>query len=400
MEQDSELGPIRQALKDDPLRQKLEEYLVERMIDLDNEYPDAASWFVCDRFGNQVASVFESSIDAKTGLIAQNKNMTLGNNYAYRNYFIGTTCTEDQLSEVDLNLDDPSLASNDSMEALMKRRVITKPHLSAAFQSKQSKTWKVAFSAPICCGKNKEVLGIVAVTVDLGSLTKLDLQKNQSEDLTQYNMLVDGRKIELPQDGEKREISGIILEHPLYKRLSSETEGGRLPDELFNGVFVDLDAAEMQHDTGAVFHDPVSKTTVGKQAKYGDDSIVSIYHVEVEIESSGQPPHRTEAEAKTGLRVLAVRDQENVLSDVRQLSSRLAWLAGLALASLLLMALLMWAFVNRMMSESREQLARSFSPNSDTTGIEDLETVLAPAAMLGATFQKQDDVTSRDSKTL
>ena len=395
VEQNSELRTVRQALKDDSRRKKLEKFLKDRMEDLDNEYPDAASWFVCDRFGNQVASVF---FDAKTGSIAQTKNITLGNNYAYRNYFVGTTRTEFQLSEVDLDLEDPSLADNNSLEALMARRIINKPHLSAAFQSKQSKTWKVAFSAPICCGEDNKVLGIVAVTVDLGSLTKLDLQKNESDNLIQYNMLVDGRKIELPIDGEKRETSGIILEHPLYKRISSETEGGRLPDELFNGVFVDLDAAAMQHRTGAVFQDPVSNTTVGKQANYGADSIVSIYHVEVEIESSGQPPHRAGAEA-TGLQVLAVRDQENVLSDVWKLSSRLTWLALLALASMLGMALLMWSFVSRMMRESRERLARSFSPSSDSSGFEEMDTILAPAAMRTSTY-KPNDATGRDSKTL
>ena len=398
VEQHPELQAVRQALKDSPLRQKLEGFLTERMRDSDNEYPVASSWFVCDRFGNQIASVFESSIDVKTGEPDQNKNMTLGNNYAYRNYFVGTTRTESQLSEVDLDLGDPSLSNGDSLEALMGRKIISKPHLSAAFQSKQSKTWKVAFSAPIRGEKEDEILGIVAVTVDLGSLTKLDLRRDEGEDLIQYNMLVDGRKIELPVDGLKQEASGIILEHPLYKKLSDETEGGRLPDELFNGVFVDLDAAAMQHRTGAVFHDPVSKTTVGEQANYGADSIVSIYHVEVEIESSGQPSHRAEAEA-TGLQVLAVRDQADVLSGVWRLSSRLTWLALLALASLLATSMLMWAFVSRMMRETRERLARSFSPTSDTSGIEDMNTLLAPEAMVAPTIN-HDGPTGKDSKTV
>ena len=94
-----------------------------------------------------------------------------------------------------------------------------------------------------------------------------------------------------------------------------------------------------------------------------------------------------------------MRDQENVLSDVRQLSSRLAWLALLALASMLLMALLMWAFVNRLMRESRERLARSFSPASESSAISEMNTLLAPAAMVTSTF-KGDDATGKDSKTL
>ncbi len=383
-EQCPELAPIREALKTDPLRQQLELFLAERMIDNDNEYPDAASWFVCDRFGNQVASVFDNSIDAKTGLITQNKNVTLGNNYAYRNYFVGTTSpTTDQRREVDLELTDPSL-TDQSLEALLARQIINEPHLSAAFQSKQSKTWKVAFSAPIKSKDGSETLGIVAVTVDLGSLTKLDSQMNQ------YNMLVDERKIELPIKGEKQEISGIILEHPLYQKLSSKAEGGRLPDELFNGVFVDLDAARTQKETGAIFHDPVSQTNVGKQASYGADSIVSIYSVDEEIELSG---------LETGLKVLAVRDQESVLSAVRQLSSRLTWLALLAVVSLLTMALLMWAFVNRMMRESRERLTRLFSSASDSSAIHEMQTLPAPPSIGTSTFTG-DNSTGKDSKGL
>ena len=391
VEQNPELGPVREAFKSDPLglRQKLEVYLAERMIDRDNEYPDAASWFVCDRFGNQVASVFHNSVDPKTGDITQSKNVTLGNNYAYRNYFVGTTDPDSNKREVDLPLDDPTLLDNSSIEALMKRKIIDEPHLSAAFQSKQSQTWKVAFSAPIR-SEAGEVLGIVAVTVDLGSLTKLDLQKNHSEKVVQYSMLVDGRKIELPVDGEKQEKSGIILEHPLYQKISSETAGGRLPEELFEGRFVDL-AAIKQHPE-ALFQDPVSKTTVGKQANYGADSIVSICEVEVEIESRGGKLDQS------GLKVLAVRDQESVFAAVGELSSRLRWLAILELVCLATIALLMWAFVNRLMKESRQRLTRLFSPASESSAIHEMQTIPAPAAGSTSTFRK-DDQTSNQSKT-
>ena len=97
--------------------------------------------------------------------------------------------------------------------------------------------------------------------------------------------------------------------------------------------------------------------------------------------------------------MLAVRDQEKVLSDVRRLSSRLTGLALLASASLFGIGLLMWAFVNRMMRESRERLARSFSPASESSAISEMNTLLAPAAMVTSTF-KGDDATGKDSKTL
>ena len=49
------------------------------MINRDLEYPVANSWFVNDRQGNQICSVFEDEATNHSRL----------NNYAYRTYFTG-----------------------------------------------------------------------------------------------------------------------------------------------------------------------------------------------------------------------------------------------------------------------------------------------------------------------
>ncbi len=76
-ELDSHLGRQREAFRDNELRKKLQPFLEKRLHNTSGDFPLAASWFVSDRFGNQIASAF------------RRENKTLGNNYAYRSYFTG-----------------------------------------------------------------------------------------------------------------------------------------------------------------------------------------------------------------------------------------------------------------------------------------------------------------------
>lgn len=354
---DPATGDVRRLFKQNPLRRKLQAPLKSRMENVDHEFPFAASWFVCDRFGNQVASVFQD-LD----------NRTLGNNYARRSYFTGN----------DEDLTDASLALtnvNQKLTVLNSRKIIgigangeidRRTVLSAVFPSEQSKTWKVAFSSPIVL-ENK-VMGIVAVTVDLGSLIELAAnviaaRSNDEESpnlQAQYVMLVDGRNPKNP---------GVILEHPLFNKVIQNDE--KLSDELAN-MTVDLDAALDDE----VFNDPVGKTKYGERFHFGRDSIVSIVDVAVEKLDSRQPsgdPNKLDIARSpapreaTGLFVLAVQDYEHILADVQKLESDLGRLAVLALLMLICVTLGMWVFVNRMMRESRERLARAFSPSSDSS---------------------------------
>ena len=371
VEKDDGLGALRREFKDNPLRKKLQAYLEYRM-DNRSEYPIAASWFVMDRFGNQVASDFGRENAAV--------NRTLGNNYAYRSYFAGE---DEATGHTDLPIDHPSLKASDSVEFLSKRKIISDPHLSAAFNSRQSKTWKIAFSVPIRARNDEsKVIGIVAVTVELGRLTKFEHEE------VFYTMLVDGRR---------GEYEGIILEHPLY---SSRLAGAgldpkRLPDELFNGVFVDLDAMVDDGFEGKLFSDPVGQTSVGQNYRFESivshvDVIVSSKLEDLAIEDQNNSPEvavpqvenlqLAENETVSGLYVLAVQDNNHLMVDVQQLGSQLGRLALLALLTLLVSGLAMWWFVNRLMRESRERLARTFSQSNDSSisALQEMATIVAP----------------------
>lgn len=383
VESDPELWNLREKLRQNPLRQKLQAYLEPRMMER-SEYPIAASWFVTDRFGNQVASDFGKVLDAQTEKMVPVANRTLGNNYAYRSYFTGTIdepgvpANSSLGLATDLPLDHPSLKESDSIEFLSQRQIIDSPHLSAAFNSRQTFKWKIAFSVPIRSReKEDEVIGVVAITVDLGSLLKFRHERSF------YTMLVDGRL---------GKYEGIILEHPLYNDedvLLAEGSNGRLPDELFNGIFVDLDAMVDDEFAGKLFEDPVGQTNSGK--KYQVASIVSNFPVMIStrlknLEQPGddQPafkPAPKESERKdqfentehSGLYVLAVQDHNKLMFDVQQLGSQLGQLALLALLTMLALGLAMWWFVNRLMRESRERLARTFSPSSDSSSASSIQ---------------------------
>ncbi len=342
VERDPAMTPLRREFISNPLRTPLQKYLKQRMDFQGGQFPVSASWFISDRFGNQVASEFGGQT-----------NYTLGNNYSFRTYFTGVDANH---LKTDLETNDVSLVDSSSLDHLGKRTIISQPSVSAAFSSEQSKTWKVAFSTPIITNSGESrVLGIVAVTVDLGKLSKFDREEKNF-----YTMLVDGRP------GQH---SGIILEHPLYRELLEVEESeGRLPEDLFNGVFVgDLGRIAKPHqnegsggsDTFS-WNDPVGQTEIGIQNEYGADSIVASW----DVPRQSGPPGKV-------LRVLAVQDREDLLSDVRSLTSQLSQLALYAMLTLLAIALVMWWFANRMIRESSKQLARGVSMSGDSLKIPD-----------------------------
>jgi len=67
----------RKMLLEHPDRGALVRFLAKRLYDRDQDYPEASSWFISDREGNQICSLF------------QGDNHTQLNNYAFRTYFTG-----------------------------------------------------------------------------------------------------------------------------------------------------------------------------------------------------------------------------------------------------------------------------------------------------------------------
>ena len=332
------LREFREMFIRNPKRLALQVPLEKRMNDRSGDFPPAASWFVCDRYGNQIASVFKS------------ENRTLANNYAYRTYFSGRPS--------DLAIDDSSLNS----EFLDQREVISDAHLSAVFRSQQNGQWKIAISSPIM--EDQQVIGIVAVTVDLGGLVDFSFAGGREH----YAMLVDGRS------GEH---TGAVLEHPAFQEYLRLNRSKFLSEELAT-IVVDLDRAT-EEDT---FQDPIGETKFGKELRYGNESLVSVIDVKRAdrdrfATTTGSEPGLIgeNSRIKTGLFVLAVEDYRSVSSDVDDLGRQLQWLAMMAGVALLLVAASIGFFVNRLLKESRERLTRSFSSSRDTAPPMDFETI-------------------------
>ncbi len=337
---DAEIITMRERFRNHPVRKQLQPFLEKRLFDAQGDFPIAAGWLVNDRWGNQIASAFRG------------ENQTLGKNYSYRTYFTGLDKDLKTLSSATVGKNSQEIYS--VSEDVEKRQVISRPHLSAVFISDQSNTWKVAFSSPLIF--DGEVAGIVVISVDLGSFIEFENFK------THYAMMVDTRPGENP---------GIILEHPLFQEALSEH--GKLPIELAR-VQVNVDEISSKDR----FLDPVGKTQIGIEAGYDRESIVADERVMMEPPPISNLKSKTDMLPKrsdTGLRVLAVEDYETIVAPANDLRVELGRLALLASLFLLTVTVGMWFFVRRMLQESRHRLERTFSPSTESSPGDNLETL-------------------------
>ena len=134
---------IKNRPSDTLLWKRLEEWLGTRKADNDSTVA-SDSWFINDTRGIQVAR-------------SPRSEASRGENYAHRDYFHG--------QGADLPEDTQGL------------KPITMPHLSAVYRSTSTGHLKVAFSVPIengMKGKAREVVGVLAMAVDLGEFNVLE----------------------------------------------------------------------------------------------------------------------------------------------------------------------------------------------------------------------------------
>ena len=341
----AEFTRLREEFAEHSVRKTLQPFVDERMKNEFKDYPGAASWFVSDRWGNQVASAFSD------GQVTS----TLGMNWAYRTYFTGLA--EDLKEENGRTEYHVPEGEND-------RKIITKPHICTIFISEASNTWKIAFSAPIFI-KGKGIRGIVAATAELG-----DFVDFVDEDDQQYVILVDNRKIMKTQ--------GTILQHPLFneliavKKVTSENGevkevSSKVPESLTK---LRVNVESVRNNT--IFFDPVGQTEQGTQ--YQAKAIAAVVDVEMKSLDPG-----SDEKDNSGLVVVAVENYDEIISSAGDLGQRLGRLGFLAAAFFVLVSVGMWLLVARMLRESRKKLDRTFSPASEASFLESFETVASPS---------------------
>ncbi len=175
----TEVEPVREVFRAHPARQPLQTWLEQLLAD--ELEPSVASWFVNGPQGLQQARA--------------PVQLTIGKNFAWRSYFQG--------------------GANDLPSDWRPQpgEHIRKTQLSTIFRSQATGRWIAGISTPIYDRANQnEFLGVVALTVEVGSFVNKLEQSNQ-----QLAVLVDWR------NGNTR---GLILQHPLFAGLE------KLPDRF------------------------------------------------------------------------------------------------------------------------------------------------------------------------
>ncbi|MEM9412731.1 MAG: protein kinase, partial [Planctomycetota bacterium] len=308
-------------------RMKLQSYLEKRIESRDSYYPEAASWFVNDIRGIQMASRFQTDPAINT----------IGRNYCYRTYFTGMNrdLKDSATGEVIFNVTDLG----------QDRPVIDRPHLSAIFRSRGTSTWKVAFSVPIWNVKGEELIGIVACTSEMGHFVEFQNGAHQ------YAILIDGRS------GDS---TGAILEHPVFHEVTINPE--QIPS---------VDNLALIQESGR-FEDPIAKLPIGDV--YQKNWIAAVRPVLTNADYVNEKVGKPNSQNKfaTDLHVLVAEDYDSVITPVAELSTSLIWLAIYATVLFVVVALVMWLLVIRMFKDTNSRLVRNFAAAGDSTYRTDL----------------------------
>ncbi len=259
----------------------------------------------------------------------------MGGNFSYRTYFHGGKTDER-----------PADGGH-----------IQRTHLSTVFQSTATGTWKVAISTPVMDGDS--FLGIVALTVELGRLGEM---LGGSEDVRQFNVLVDGR------DGDSR---GVILQHPLFMRLLQQQ--GYLDPEFSTSpqYRVSLD----HWDEQPLYEDPLGRHRLGKT--YRRHWVAA--NRPVLLDPSEDPSDAQDVgDRDTGLIVIVQEDYDQAAAPIHNLARSLVRQGLLAFTVVVLVVGVLWYFVTRALRDPNEAIRRKVAAHSNPTTLHQMETVELP----------------------
>jgi len=282
--------PERLAFQQHPQRQDLQDR-IRAQFELPSQ-KNTASWFVTDAQGFHIASSFDADPSVSP----------IGGYFGYRTYFQG--------GSADLSPTAPT------------PEPIQETHLSAVFLSTASGTWKVAMSTPL--RSDGEIVGVVAMSVDVGKFTSLEPAEHQ------FAVLVDGR--DAPTQG-------VILQHPLYDKLLENREMVPIRFSEEDKYRVKLDKFEA--GVPVVGPDPIGRDKLGQA--YDKTWIFAAKRV-----SLPQRNHQiVEDPGSTGLVVVVQEDHKFAVKPIHELGDQLSRQAILAASLIILVVLTLWYFVVR-----------------------------------------------------
>ena len=323
----------RQAFIDQPERQPLQSK-VDRLL-RDSKLPEAASWFVCDNRGTQIAAAFANP----------QATVTIGRNYGWRTYFHGGPADLKEVREVD--------GAQVTIYQVPDETDLKETQLSAPFQSTATKRWKVAISTPVRRGE--EVLGVVAMTVNLGVF--LDFPFGSSD--RQFAVLVDGRM------GDH---TGMILQHPLFDQLLEKKT--HLLKQFTEARFhVRLD--DLKEEGGSnTYQDPLAQDPAG--ADYNKEWVAAKMPVHLIRRQDGHAES-----VDTGLVVVVQEDYQAALDPVHGLGRRLLREGLGALVLVLCIVFTLWYFVFIKSGTAGRAAPRRLALSREPTPLHDRDTLAA-----------------------
>jgi len=307
-----------EAFLNDPQRKPLDCFLEERIQHYQQDHVNAeiASLFVVGPNGDMLGIAF--SLGEIRG------PQSIGRYYGYRNYFHG--------------------GPRDLAQDIESRRIspISNTHLSRAFQSTTTNKWKIAITTPIYMPANQadptdpskrgELIGIMAVTVNLGDFSSL---KNDNLTENQFAVFIDGRAGSETGGGQRR---GTILQHPAMDELDST------PDKPFQLSAIQLRGLLQGQES--LYTDPMGEAT--ELEKYRGKWIAVLQRVET--------PERVETPAaanreRSHLRILVQESYSQATLPIRELGRKLILEGIFAAAVILIVVSALWFFVIRKFSQ-------------------------------------------------
>jgi len=297
-----EANRVRDEFLAHPARQPLQSR-IEKVMD-NPDFPPAASWVTVDHHGVHMADDFDKPPTSSP----------VGKNYAWRTYFTGL--------EEDMPRDErppPGLH-------------VTGTFPSPVFQSTATFTWKIAVSRSVM--KGDQFLGVVALTVEMGSFTHSFLAGDANEQHSERHTVLVGGRAKL----------GAILQHPLFAT-ASKKELREFSDDQYN-VSLDRDLGIRKNGgRRQLYRDPLGKAPGGE--KFDRNWIAATVPVKID-----RGRHRSNGNGDpidTGLIVLVQEDYDAAIEPIHRLGERLVREGLVALTIVLVVIFSLWFFVVRIL---------------------------------------------------
>lgn len=315
-----------------PIDAQLKARLAPHLGDASGSRGDLSTMFITDSLGTMIGMALDEEVDES--------QISTGRNFTFRTYFHGG---RDDLGP---NFPPASIPP------------LSRPHLSAAFQSTATGLWKLAFSMPIYLDGNRSDVppdqrradGVFVITTNLGDFESM----HSGQHADQLAVVIDAR------NGPLR---GTLLQHPLMDQQSAagETLAGKrfqIPGQVLDHLLAGSDVD---------YRDPMAQVPGG--GKYAGSWLAAIAPVTLPREIRSAQGPQAESAGATNLLVLVQYRLSKVFEPVGELKRRLLYEGAFTLVMICLLTVAMWWYVNRLTDPTRLDDApdRVSDPQTDPT---------------------------------